>query len=49
MPSVSIGQFLGSTAVHDGEAAVEIQPQWFTFGITRRVTRVFLVVMMVLH
>ncbi len=30
-------------------AAVEIQPQWLTFGITRRVTRVFLVVMMVFH
>ncbi len=31
------------------QAAVKIQPQWPTFGVTRRVTRVFLVVMMVFH
>ena len=44
----SVGRDLGTVELQL-QAAVEIQPQWLAFGITRRVTRVFPGVMMVLH
>ena len=44
----SVGRDLGTVELQP-QAAVEIQPQWLAFGITRRVTRVFPGVMMVLH